>query len=189
VSESSPPAPQVSKARAGSADSPRTSWPREVDHERIIAEVLKPLPKRLGVTHWSSRLLGARLNVSNATGARAWREYGVQPWRSQTFEFSIDPSGRQGHRITAAAGDPNGSAAAVLHRRTTRHHGAPHHAAPAAPRLLGRPAHHGDHHPAAATPPWLTRGPSSLRARRPTPGLGAGATGNDTRRDRGAPLR
>ncbi len=23
--------------------------------------------------------------------ARAWREYGVQPWRSETFKFSTDP--------------------------------------------------------------------------------------------------
>jgi transposase len=43
------------------------------------------------VTHWSSRLPGGRLKVSNATVARAWREYGVQPWRAETFKFSTDP--------------------------------------------------------------------------------------------------
>jgi transposase len=52
---------------------------------------LKPPPKRLGVTHWSSRLLAARLGVGNATVARAWRDYGVQPWRAETFKFSTDP--------------------------------------------------------------------------------------------------
>jgi transposase len=57
----------------------------------IVAATLTPPPKSLGVTHWSSRLLAARLQVGNATVARAWREYGVQPWRSETFKFSTDP--------------------------------------------------------------------------------------------------
>jgi transposase len=56
-----------------------------------VTETLKPPPKKLGVTHWSSRLLAARLGIGNATVARAWRDYGVQPWRSETFRFSTDP--------------------------------------------------------------------------------------------------
>jgi hypothetical protein len=48
-------------------------------------------PNKLGVTHWSSRLLAKHLKIGNATVARAWRDYGVQPWRSQTFKFSSDP--------------------------------------------------------------------------------------------------
>jgi hypothetical protein len=31
------------------------------------------------------------VKIGNATVARAWRDYGVQPWRSQTFKFSTDP--------------------------------------------------------------------------------------------------
>ncbi|GAC86330.1 hypothetical protein GP2_099_00010 [Gordonia paraffinivorans NBRC 108238] len=50
-----------------------------------------PPPKKYGVTHWSSRLLAGHLGIGNATVARAWREYGVQPWRSGTFKFSTDP--------------------------------------------------------------------------------------------------
>jgi hypothetical protein len=45
----------------------------------------------LGVTHWSSRLLGRHLGISDATVARAWRAYRVQPWRSGAFKFSTDP--------------------------------------------------------------------------------------------------
>jgi hypothetical protein len=30
--------------------------PRRIDHDRIISETLRPPPKKLGVTHWSSRL-------------------------------------------------------------------------------------------------------------------------------------
>ncbi|GAP61277.1 insertion element IS630 uncharacterized 39 kDa protein [Arthrobacter sp. Hiyo1] len=36
-------------------------------------------------------MLAARLGVANSTVARAWRAYGVQPWRSGTFKFSTDP--------------------------------------------------------------------------------------------------
>jgi transposase len=75
----------------GLFDEARPGRPRHVDHERIIAATLKPPPRSLGVTHWSSRLLAARLKVGNATIARAWREYGVQPWRAETFKFSTDP--------------------------------------------------------------------------------------------------
>jgi transposase len=76
---------------AGLSDEPRPGRPRTIDHDRIITETLKPPPKRLGVTHWSSRLLAARLGVDATTIARAWRAYGVQPWRSETFKFSTDP--------------------------------------------------------------------------------------------------
>jgi transposase len=76
---------------AGLSDEPRSGRPRTIDHDRIITETLKPPPKRLGVTHWSSRLLAARLGVDATTIARAWRAYGVQPWRSETFKFSTDP--------------------------------------------------------------------------------------------------
>jgi transposase len=75
----------------GLADEARSGRPREVDHEAIIAATLTAPPKSLGVSHWSSRLLAARLKVGNATIARAWREYGVQPWRRETFKFSTDP--------------------------------------------------------------------------------------------------
>ena len=40
--------------------------------------------------HWS-RLLAHELGVSRDTIARIWREYGVQPWRAETFKFSTDP--------------------------------------------------------------------------------------------------
>jgi transposase len=76
---------------AGLEDEPRSGRPREIDHDVIIAATLTPPPKKLGVTHWSSRLLAAKLKIGNATVARAWRDYGVQPWRSQTFKFSTDP--------------------------------------------------------------------------------------------------
>ena len=75
----------------GLPDVARPGRPRTIDHDRIIAATLKPPPKSLGVTHWSSRLLAAKLKIDNTTVARAWRSYGVQPWRAQTFKFSTEP--------------------------------------------------------------------------------------------------
>src|SRR3954468_16442803 len=75
----------------GLSDEARSGRPRTIDHRRIIAATLKAPPKKLGVTHWSSRLLAAHLKIGDATVARAWREYGVAPWRCETFKFSTDP--------------------------------------------------------------------------------------------------
>jgi transposase len=75
----------------GLSDEARSGRPRTIDHSKIVATTLKSPPKKLGVTHWSSRLLAAHLGIGDATVARAWREYGVAPWRSETFKFSTDP--------------------------------------------------------------------------------------------------
>jgi hypothetical protein len=57
-----------------------------------VAETLKPPPKKLGVTHWSSRLLADRLKISNTSAARAWRAYGIKPWKAESFRFSTAPN-------------------------------------------------------------------------------------------------
>ena len=76
---------------AGLADRPRSGRPKTIDDAQIIAATLEAPPESLGVTHWSSRLLAAQLGISDATVARAWRAYRVQPWRQGTFKFSTDP--------------------------------------------------------------------------------------------------
>ncbi|WP_283095224.1 IS630 family transposase [Nocardioides alcanivorans] len=76
---------------AGLEDRERSGRPRIVDHRAIVAETLKPPPKKLGVTHWSSRLLSERLKVSPSAIQRAWRSYGVKPWKAESFRFSTDP--------------------------------------------------------------------------------------------------
>ncbi|GEO96895.1 hypothetical protein KTU01_30180 [Kocuria turfanensis] len=75
----------------GLADHDRSGKPRRIDHGAIVAATLRPPPKKLGVTHWSSRLLAARLGIDHSTVATAWHEYGVAPWREGTFTFSTDP--------------------------------------------------------------------------------------------------
>jgi transposase len=76
---------------AGLVDLPRSGRPRRLDHGEIVSATLAPPPPRLGVTHWSSRLLADHLGISFSAVAKAWREYGVQPWRAETFKFSTDP--------------------------------------------------------------------------------------------------
>ena len=76
---------------AGLDDEPRSGRPKVVDDAAIIAATLDPPPERLGVTHWSTRLLAREIGVGDATVARAWRRYHVQPWRQGTFKFSTDP--------------------------------------------------------------------------------------------------
>ncbi len=77
---------------SGLADGARSGRPRTVDHREIVAATLTPPPRKYAVTHWSSRLLARHLRIGDATVARAWREYGVQPWRSESFRFSTDPA-------------------------------------------------------------------------------------------------
>jgi hypothetical protein len=76
---------------AGLVDEPRPGRPRSIDHAAIITATLKSPPKRLGTTHWSTRLLANQLGISDATVAKAWRDYRVQPWRAESFRFSTDP--------------------------------------------------------------------------------------------------
>ena len=75
----------------GLGDLPRSGRPKTIDDAQIIAATLEPPPASLAVTHWSTRLLGRHLGIADATVARAWRAYRVQPWRQGTFKFSTDP--------------------------------------------------------------------------------------------------
>jgi transposase len=76
---------------AGLADEARSGRPKRVDDAAILAATLEPPPAKLSVTHWSTRLLAGELGVGDATVARAWRRFGVKPWRRETFKFSTDP--------------------------------------------------------------------------------------------------
>jgi len=72
-------------------DLPRSGRPPSVDETSVVAATLDPPPPRLGVTHWSARLLADHLGVSFATVARIWRRWDLRPWKAETFKFSTDP--------------------------------------------------------------------------------------------------
>ena len=76
---------------AALADAGRAGRPRTIEASEVIAATLTPPPASLGITHWSSRALAARLKIGNSTVAKAWRAYGIQPWRTGSFRFSTDP--------------------------------------------------------------------------------------------------
>jgi transposase len=75
----------------GLEDRPKPGRPRTVDEAEVVAATLEPPPDRLGVTHWSTRLLAAELGISNFAVGQVWKRWGLQPWRIETFKFSTDP--------------------------------------------------------------------------------------------------
>jgi transposase len=74
------------------SDQARSGRPKRLDDSTIISRTLEPPPERLGVTHWSTRLLARDLGIGDASVARAWRRYLIQPFRRETFKFSTDPA-------------------------------------------------------------------------------------------------
>src|SRR3954447_12577845 len=56
----------------------------------VLAASLATPPRRLAVSHWSSRLLGDELGVGRGTVVRAWHTYGVQPVRGG-FRLAVSP--------------------------------------------------------------------------------------------------
>jgi transposase len=79
----------------GLGDAPRSGAPPKLTQARkdeILATTLAPPPEKLGITHWSSRLLAKHLgDVSHVTVTRLWKSWQLQPWRAETFKFSTDP--------------------------------------------------------------------------------------------------
>ena len=77
---------------AGLDDRPKPGRPPVVDEIAVVLATLEKPPAELGVTHWSSRLLADHLGgISNVWVAKIWRDWKLQPWRSETFKFSTDP--------------------------------------------------------------------------------------------------
>ena len=81
----------VANGLVGLEDEQRSGRPKTVDDAAIIAATLDPPPAKLGVTHWSSRLLGRHLRIGDATVARAWRKYASNRGGGRRFKFSTDP--------------------------------------------------------------------------------------------------
>ncbi len=75
----------------GLQDRRKPGRPRRTDDAAIVLATLEPPPERLGVLHWSSRLLARELGMSNVKVAETWRQFGLQPWRREPFRFATDP--------------------------------------------------------------------------------------------------
>jgi len=81
----------LSEGVGGLDDRAKSGRPKEIDDVEVVLATLEPPPERLGITHWSSRLLGSELGLSNVTVAKVWKSWGLQPWKAETFKFSTDP--------------------------------------------------------------------------------------------------
>jgi hypothetical protein len=58
--------------------------------QRILETTLKTRPAT--ATHWSARVLAAKLGVSRMMVQRVWQRYDVQPHRVEKFKISKDPN-------------------------------------------------------------------------------------------------
>ena len=67
----------------------RLGRPRQIDRPAIVAATLQPPTN--GSDRWSCRELSAVLNVSEATVARVWREYGIAPRAAGQYAFTVQP--------------------------------------------------------------------------------------------------
>src|SRR5450631_3757728 len=56
-------------------DLARSGRPPVIDDVAVVVATLEAPPARLGITHWSARLLGDQLGISFATVARIWRKW------------------------------------------------------------------------------------------------------------------
>jgi len=73
-------------------DAPGRGRPKTISEakiQKIVEATLHTTPKN--GTHWSSRELAKRHQVSFSTVQRAWRAHNLQPHRIQNFKFSKDP--------------------------------------------------------------------------------------------------
>lgn len=74
------------------SDAPRSGRPRSIEDDQIedcVRLTLESQPE--DATHWSTRSMAKRLDISNATVSRIWRSFGLKPHRFKTFSLSTDP--------------------------------------------------------------------------------------------------
>lgn len=82
----------VLKRLDGLVDEPRPGTPRRLSDaqvEQVIIDTLETKPA--DATHWSTRTLAKKTELSHSTVGRIWRAFGLQPHRSETFKLSRDP--------------------------------------------------------------------------------------------------
>jgi transposase len=91
----------------GLEDRPKPGRRRVVDEAAVVSATLEPPPERLGVTHWSTRLLGAELGISHVWVGKIWRRWGLQPLAGGDVQVQYRPAtGGQGPRCRRALSEP-----------------------------------------------------------------------------------
>ena len=76
----------------GLVDAPRPGAPRTVDDDTVEAVIIDTLESTpADATHWSTRSLAAKHDISHTTVSEIWRAFGLKPWRQDEFKISPDP--------------------------------------------------------------------------------------------------
>jgi len=76
----------------GLLDEPRPGAPRKIgdaEIERVLTTTLESTPR--DATQWSTRSLAKQVGLTQATIARIWKAFALQPHRTETFKLSKDP--------------------------------------------------------------------------------------------------
>lgn len=82
----------VAERLEGLGDAPRPGAARTIGDdvvEAVVVETLETAPA--DATHWSTRSMAARHQISRQTVAEIWRAFGLKPWRQDEFKISPDP--------------------------------------------------------------------------------------------------
>src|ERR1700691_245065 len=73
-------------------DAPRPGRGRTIKDRKVASIVkLTTSSKPANATHWSTRSMAEKADVSEATVRRIWRAYGLKPHLSRSFKVSNDP--------------------------------------------------------------------------------------------------
>jgi transposase len=76
----------------GLIDEPRPGAVRTISDdtvEQVVIDTLESAPK--DATHWSTRSMAERHQMSHQTVSRIWRAFGLKPWEIDEFKISPDP--------------------------------------------------------------------------------------------------
>lgn len=76
----------------GLEDEYRPGAPRTIADEQVEAVVVKTLEELPpNATHWSTRSMAQATGMSQTAIVRIWRDFGLQPHRTESFKISSDP--------------------------------------------------------------------------------------------------
>ena len=115
----------AAEGTGGLENRPKPGKPRTIDDVAIVLATLEPPPKRLGVTHWSSRLLAAELGISNVKGRGSVAGMGAAAMAHGELEVLHRPAaGGQGPRRDRPVPQPPGQGRGAVRGRETPDAGA-----------------------------------------------------------------
>src|SRR3954470_3929193 len=80
---------------AALGDRPRSGRPRRVDEAQVVVATLTPPPQRLGVTHWSSRLLAGELGLGFRHGGADLAQLGPPALAGRDVQVLHRPAARR----------------------------------------------------------------------------------------------